>query len=424
MIWILAAFLLLHLLFLRQRAADEDGFFLAKRQFHSIKLGMSLVATVLGASAVLGTVGWGYEYGLAGSAWLLAGVVGLGFLWVLVPALPERRAVSIAGLVGSRAGSLSGRAVAVVIVPMWIAVAAAQVKALAALLAAHSALTPPVAAALVCALVPLYLWRGGQKAVVESDAVQFWFILIAVALGFAATLMAGAGFDRGAVRPIGAEVPLWTLFPVMLSYLIGPDIHSRLLVTGRVADRRRALLFAMLTLTAVSLALAAIGWAAHGRVAPAQAWRTGLVLVEGLPFPLAVVMNLALMAALLSSLDTTLMTTGTLLAVDLGGGGVRGARFAVVGVSVAAGVVSQAGAGLIPLLMMAYQWYAGVLGPTVLFALFGRGRNPWPAVLAAVLGSAVLLGGGLLLGLRFAFEAAFAWGIVAMAFARWRGSLA
>lgn len=420
MIWILAAFLLLHLAFLRQRAADGDGFFLAQRQFHSIKLGMSLVATVLGASAVLGTVGWGYRYGLAGSAWLLAGVVGLGLLWVLVPALPDRRAVSIAGLVGSRAGSIPGRAVAVAIVPMWIAVAAAQVKALAVLLAAHSALPSAVAAALVCALVPLYLWRGGQKAVVESDAVQFWFVVGAVALGFVGTLAAGAGFDRRAVRPIGTEVPLWTLFPVMLSYLIGPDIHSRLLMTGRTRDRRRALLFAMLTLTAVGVALAAIGWAAHGRVAPEQSWRTGLALVDGLPFPLAVVMNLALTAALLSSLDTTLMTTGTLLAVELGGGGVRGARFAVFGVSVAAGVVSQAGAGLIPLLMMAYQWYAGVLGPTVLFALFAGGRTPGPAILAAVLGSAALLGGGLLLGLPFAFEAAFAWGIVATVLARWR----
>jgi SSS family solute:Na+ symporter len=413
MIWILAAFLLLHLAFLRQRAGDEAGFFLARRQAPPIKLGMSLVATVLGASAVLGTIGWGYEYGLAGSAWLLAGVVGLGLLWVLVPALADRRAVSIAGLVGGRAGSLSGKAVAVAIVPMWIAVAAAQVKALAALLAAHSSLPPAVAAALVCALVPLYLWRGGQKAVVESDALQFWFIVGAVALGFAATLAAGATLKPETVRPIGAEVPLWTLFPVMLSYLIGPDIHTRLLTTGSTRDRRRALLFAMLTLTAVGLALAAVGWAAHGRVAPAQAWRTGLALIDGLPFPLAAAMNVALAAALLSSLDTTLMTTGTLLAVDLGGGGVRGARWAVLGVSVAAGVVSQAGAGLIPLLMTAYQWYAGVLGPTVLFALFARGRAADRTTLTAVLGAAALLAGGMLLGLPFAFEAAFAWGLVA-----------
>ncbi len=421
MIWFIAGFLLLHLVFLRQRAPDDDGFFLAQRKLSPLTLGMSLVATILGASAVLGTIGWGYDYGLAGSSWLLAGVVGLGLLYALAPTLPRDRAFSIAQLVGCRAGGLARRAVAVAIVPMWIAVAAAQVKALAALLAAHSPLSTATGAALVCALVPLYLWRGGQKAVVKSDAVQFWFIAGAVALGLGLTLAAGATFDRAAVRPIGGEVPLWTLFPVMLSYLIGPDIHSRLLTTGDAVVRRKALLFAMLTLTAVGLALAAIGWAAHGRVVPAQAWRTGLELIERVPFPLAVAMNLALVAALLSSLDTTLLTTGTLLAVDLGGGGAKGARFTVLAVSAVAGVVSQGGAGLIPLLMTAYQWYAGVLGPPVLFALFVRGAADPRATLAGVLGSAALLTAGRLAGLPFAFEAAFVWGLGAMAGGRRRG---
>ena len=419
MIYFIAGFLLLHLFFLRQKAADEDGFFLAQRQVSPWKLGMSLVATILGASAILGTLGWGWDYGLAGSSWLLAGVVGLGFLWVLIPTLPQERSVSIAQLVACRGGALARRAVAVTIVPMWIAIAAAQVKALAALIATHSSLPSWTGVVLVCLLVPLYIFRGGQKAVVASDAVQFWVIVGAVVLGLLALLAVGPTFDRAAVRPIGAEVPLWTLFPVALSYLIGPDIHSRLLTSDNVRDRRRAVAFAMGALAAVGLMLAAIGWAAHGIVEPVQSWQTGFALINRLPFVLAVLMNLALVAALLSSLDTTILTTGTLLAVDLGGGGIRATRAMVAVVSIAAGVVSVLGAGIIPLLMTAYQWYAGVLGGPVLFSLFGRRQVGVRWSLVAVGGSFLLLLAGPLTGFGFAFEAAFAWGIAVMTAARW-----
>ncbi len=418
MIYFIAGFLLLHLIFLRQKAADDDGFFLAQRRVSPWKLGMSLVATILGASAILGTLGWGWDYGLAGSAWLLAGVFGLGFLWVLLPALPQGRSVSIAALVACRGGGLVRRAVAITIVPMWIAVAAAQVKALAALIGAHSSLPAWTGVVLVCTLVPVYIYRGGQKAVVTSDAVQFWFILGAVMLGFVAMLSVDPSFDRAAVRPIAPEVPLWTLFPVALSYLIGPDIHSRLLVSDNPRDRRRAVAFAMGVLTTVGLMLAAIGWAAHGRVAPAAPWQTGIELINRLPFALAVVMNLALIAALLSSLDTTLLTTGTLLGVDLGGGGIRATRVMVAAASAGAGVVALLGAGIIPLLMTAYQWYAGVLGAPVLFSLFGGRKMGLRSMLASVCGSFVILMAGKLAGFPFAFEVAFAFGLAVMAVAR------
>ncbi|PKN47334.1 MAG: hypothetical protein CVU59_03255, partial [Deltaproteobacteria bacterium HGW-Deltaproteobacteria-17] len=214
MIYFIAGFLLLHLVFLGQEAADEDGFFLAQRRLSPWKLGMSLVATILGASAILGTIGWGWDYGVAGSAWLLSGVLGLGVLWFLIPSLPQERSFSIAQLVSARGGTMARRAVAVTIVPMWIAVAAAQVKALVALLTTCSTLPPWVGVALVCTLVPLYIFRGGQKAVIQSDSVQFWFIVGAVVLGFAAVLFTGPSFDSSAVRSFGREVPLWTLFPV------------------------------------------------------------------------------------------------------------------------------------------------------------------------------------------------------------------
>jgi hypothetical protein len=42
------------------KAIDDEAFFLARRNVSPMTLGMSLAATILGASAVLGTLGWGW----------------------------------------------------------------------------------------------------------------------------------------------------------------------------------------------------------------------------------------------------------------------------------------------------------------------------------------------------------------------------
>ncbi len=413
MVWLLTAFLLLHLVFLRQKAPDDDSFFLARRALSPARLGMSLSATILGASAVLGTLGWGWDYGLAGSAWLLAGVAGMGVLWLLVPRLPDAPAFSIAQEAAAHAPLLR-KTMALLIVPLWVAVAAAQIKALAALFTAVSPWPPELAVSLVCAVVYLYLYFGGQKAVVVSDAFQFVLIAAAIAIGLGLTLCLSPSFSARPLRSFSGEVGVMAMFPVFLSYLLGPDIHSRLLAAPDGASRRKALALAMLAVGMAGIALALVGWAAHDFVSPAVSWQTGMALIARLPFPLAALMNVALAAALLSSLDTTLLTTGTLLSVDLAGKDARTTRWLLLPVTAAAALVALRAGGLIPLLMKAYQGYAGILGAPVLFALFGRRRLPVGALGAAMGGSLLVLAAFHLLGQAHAVETAFAWGVLAM----------
>ncbi len=414
MILFLLGFLLLHLLFAGRKVSEPDAFFLVRRNLSWPRLGMSLSATILGASAVLGTVGWGYDFGLAGASWLLAGAMGLGLLWLVIPRLPRQPHYSLAHLVSAHGGEFSRKAVSLVVFPMWLAVSAAQIKALTALFTAHSPIPSWAVVVLVVAVVSLYVGREGQRAVLRSDAFQFVFIIVAVAGGFSMIWVLAPTPSLETVRPIAGEVPLWALFPVMLSYPLGPDIHSRLLTSSSVRDRRRALAFSMVVITAVALMLAAIGWMAHPLVNPSRAWETGILLVDRLPFALALVMNLALCAALLSSLDTTILTTATLVSVDLANRGLGFTRVMIVVSALAAGIVSLAGEGIIPLLMLAYQWYAGVLGPVVLFSLFGKRPIGKKLLFATVFGSVLILAVGKAAAWPFAFEGAFAWGVSLM----------
>lgn len=412
MIWILILFLLLHLLFVRHQARDDDTFFLARRDVSPMTLGMSLSATILGASAVLGTLGWGWDYGLAGSAWLLAGVVGLALLWIFVPRLPDVSAFSIAQQAARNTPFLR-KTMAILIVPMWVAVAAAQIKALAALFTAVSSLPPELVVALICTIVYVYLFFGGQRAVITSDAFQFLFISVAITLGLVLILMQSPSFSLAPLRPFQREVGVVAMFPVILSYLLGPDIHSRLLAAPDATSRRRALTFAMVTIGTLGIALAVIGWAAHDFVSPTTSWQTGIILIAQLPFPLAAFMNIALCAALLSSLDTTLLTTSTLLSVDLVGQGARTTRWLLLPITITAALVALRASGLIALLMLAYRGYAGILGAPVLFSLF-RQRISIRGLAVSMIGSCIILGIFSLYAWSYAVEFAFIWGFVSL----------
>lgn len=412
MIWILIIFLLLHLLFLRHQAKDDDTFFLARRDVSPVTLGMSLSATILGASAVLGTLGWGWDYGLAGSAWLLAGVVGLALLWILVPRLPDVPAFSIAHQ-AARNNPFLRKTMAILIVFMWVAVAAAQVKALVALFTTVSSLSPEFTVALICTVVYVYLFFGGQRAVITSDAFQFVFIAVAITFGFVLILMQFPSFSLAPLRPFQREVGVVAMFPVILSYLLGPDIHSRLLVAPDATSRRRVLMFAMVTIGVMGIALAVIGWAAHDFVSPTTSWQTGITLIAQLPFPLAAFMNMALCAALLSSLDTTLLTTSTLLSVDLFGQGARTTRWLLLPITIIAALVALRASGLIALLMLAYRGYAGILGAPVLFSLLNQ-RISIRGLAVSMIGSCIILGIFSLYTWPYSVEIAFMWGSFAL----------
>ncbi len=143
----------------------------------------------------------------------------------------------------------------------------------------------------MCFVVYLYLFFGGQRAIVASDAFQFVLIAAAIVLGLGLTLVQNPSFSAAPLRDFSRDVGIVAMFPVFLSYLLGPDIHSRLLVAPDTASRRRTLEFAMLSVGAAGVALALIGWAAHDFVSLSASWQTGMALLARLPFPLAAFMN-------------------------------------------------------------------------------------------------------------------------------------
>lgn len=391
---VLLGILVLPALFRRPRRQD---FFLAGSRASPRATAASLLATCLGASATVGVIARAYQTGWPAFWWLGSGAIGLlvlGCFW----AGPMRR-LAVARTLPQWAetgyGAPARMLAAGLIVVMWIAVVAAQWVAAAAVLA--GALDWPLATGVVVAMltVVLYTVWGGQAAVLRTDMVQILLIAgaVLVALWYALKLGPDATVAVVAVPSVAPPVPFrfrdWLALMVVVGgmYVVGPDIYSRIRVARNEASARRAAVGAGLLLVPASAAAVAIGVLLRRAGAPVAAPMDALPWLLGasgvVPAWAGALISLGLLAAMLSSADTCLLTAATVLELDVLGRNrappaqaFSGRLFVLLlGVLSAALAIRQP--QIIPNLLLAYSFYCGgLLLPLLLLA--------WPRAAAAV----------------------------------------
>ena len=355
---------------------------------------MTLMATMLGASATLGVAARAEAVGFPAVWWLLSGAVGLAAQGVLLSGrIRDTGARTLPELAGRVAGPAARRLVAGVIAVAWPGVVAAQFVAAGGLLGTVLGAEGghwPVAA--VAAAVVLHTLAGGQRAVVKSDAIQ----LAVLAAGFGGLFAwvfggrcGGEPVARGAVRLLTGEYG-WreaavSVLTVGGAYFLGPDIASRSLLARDGRTARRAVLWAAPALAAFGVGIVLAGmWAAAN--APG-AGNPLLRIAARLPAVLRWGLEAGLLAALLSSADTCLVNAGAIAAYDLAGReGTGAARAAVAAVGAVAAGLALAGGDVIGILLKAYSVYVpGVVCPLAVAIVAGRVRRTrtWLAGVAA-----------------------------------------
>ena len=346
---------------------------------------MTLMATMIGASATIGIAAKAETTDFTAFWWLGAGAIGLlaqGFcLSSRIRSLGARTLPEIAGLT---VGPFGRKLVAGIIVISWIGVVAAQFSAaeeLIRLAAGYSSTVWSVVG--TAAFVTLYTLIGGQLSVVKTDLFQFGIL----AIGFLAVFIyLFSGFAGGTPDP-ASEIVFFTpkfgfwefllfVFPVAGAYFLGPDITSRNLVArdGNVA--RKATFWAVPALTLFAVVITLIGmWA--GRNAPGAGNPLFRITKDVLPVWLASLLSLGLLSALLSSADTCLINTAAITSNDvLGRHSVRSVRIAVLVVGILATFLALRGKDIITLLFSAYAVYTpGIVCPlAVAIIVHGRRR--------------------------------------------------
>jgi SSS family solute:Na+ symporter len=390
-----------------RRAAD---FWIAGGRASAVATGGSLVATIIGGSSTVGLAGLAYSQGLTGSWWLLVGPVGLFGLLFFVKNLKRRPTYTLPELIGGWYGPLMGKAAGLLVLVAWAGIVGAQAAAAGRILSAFFGGQPAFWTLAAGAVFVAYTVSGGQISVIRTDLLQALLISAGLTLCAAAGVRLSGGFaelsaglpSRYFAFPVSPDFSggdLVLLFLVVGStYLIGPDMLSRVFAARSAGSARRAILISICLIVPLAVLITLAGMSAR-KLFPAIEAEAALpaLAMRALPPWLSAVTMVALLSAFLSSADTTLLTMSAVLTVDLLGRkdseGLSIPRLSVLGCGTAALVVGIFSGGIIPSLLLGYSVFAGGLFVPILAGLAGKPLRPPLALATAILGGLCALAG-------------------------------
>jgi Na+/proline symporter len=338
--WILAgvlAYVALQLavgVLVSRRIASEADYLVAGRRLGYPLAVFSIFATWFGAETCVGAAGAVYEEGLGATS---ADPFGYGVCLVvmgLVLAAPlwKRKLLTLADLYRQRFSPQVERAAAVLLIPTSVLWASAQIRAFGQVLdAAAPALGFDAAVAIATGVVLIYTVSGGLLADAVTDVVQGIALIIGLAVVLGGVLSAAGGLAAawdsipGERLSFGVAEHGWLAVANAWALPIGGSLFAQELIARVSASRsvtvarRSSLAAAAIYIAAgsvpVLLGLVAVGLLAAPPADPEQV--LPLLASEHLNAAGHVLFSGALVSAILSTVDSTLLTAGSLASHNL-----------------------------------------------------------------------------------------------------------
>jgi len=427
----------------RRKTKAADDFFVAGRRSSSLLITGSLLATIIGGSATVGMAGLGFKQGLTGAWWLLVGSIGLIFLGLFFARKIRNFALyTLPELVEKQYDRRMALAASFLIVISWIGIVAAQIIAAGQILSILGMGSPALWMLIFTAVFVTYTVLGGQYAIIRTDTLQTVIIFAGVFGGLALLLSRLGGWEglQSSLPPEQFAFPLSSQFGgtdlltllllVGLTYTVGPDMYSRLFCARDDKTARASTFWTALLIIPIAFAITLIGMGAAAmfpEIAPEQA--LPMVIKEVFSPLLGGIVLAALLCAVMSSADTTLLSASTILMVDIIGWFrpslnrekvIPRSRWVIVLLGICSLITALALKGVISALLFAYTIYTtGVILPVIagffksrlkvtplgaLVALIGGGTT---GLISKLLGIKYLDLGALLLSILLLFLASF-----------------
>lgn len=374
---------------------------------------LSLFASVIGASATLGIAEKTAAQGESAIWFLLAGCAGLLFQGLILSSkIRALNADTLPDLAEKTIGRQNALFISLIIFISWTGIVAAQFVALAGLVSSLLPVDASLVLIIAGAAVTAYTMTGGQGAVVKTDRIHALFIFLGIAAAFAYCAFSAGAAGAGALqaddvlfsddafsRFLSGVTPVSLLYLVFIvggTYFLGPDIISRNLISRDAKTAKRAVLISSAVLLVFAFLVVETSAFGARALKASDALPAGVnplvALITGfLPLPLAVILAVALIAALISSADTCLVNAATIFEYNvLGRKNVGEIRILIALMGVAAVLLGLGGRGIMTLLVGAYSIYSpGVVLPLTIGILCHEKRRIRPRLMfvAILLGS-------------------------------------
>ncbi len=398
-VYAIAGYLLLQFalgIWISRRIRTEEDYLVAGRRLGYPLATFSIFATWFGAETMIGAAGATYVEGVSfaspepfgyGLCLILMGLVFAGALW-------RQRLTTLADLFRRRYSPGVERLAAIVLIPGSVLWAAAQIRAFGHVLSSVSQIDAALAISAAAAIVVLYTTFGGLMADAITDLVQGTVLVAGLALlgwwvteaaGGIDVVIAAASATRESTASSASSVlqglEAWAI-PVLGS-VIAIELVARILASRSATVASRSAMLAggiYITVGLIPVMIGAVGpqllpeLAESEQLLPAVAQRV-------LPTAAYVVFAGALISAILSTVDSTLIASSGLLSHNLltpllGVRSERGrvllARGGVVSFGIIAYVLALRSGGVLELVEQASAFGSAGIVVTVCFALFTR----------------------------------------------------
>ncbi|MEI6856942.1 sodium:solute symporter family protein [Psychrilyobacter sp.] len=301
-----------------KKIKGPKDYFVAGKKAGVREIAGSLLATVLGSSAIIGSINFSYVNGWAGSWFMLCAALGLLGLLPLIDKLNKYKSYNLPELMGEFYGK-EVKILSSVIIPIaWIGIVAAQIIGSAKIVSIFVDMNYSTAVIISGLVFIVYTFLGGQLSIIKTDFIQFIFIIVGVILCFTYTLKNGG--NMSGIGMINEKFGFLDLFIMILTYsstfIVGPDIYSRIFCARDKKTAKKAIKLSILILIPLGFILAGIGVYVSSNY--------GVDIVKGsvlmfladkvLPQPIIILLYFGLLSAVISSADTTLLTASSIFA--------------------------------------------------------------------------------------------------------------
>ncbi len=316
---------------MRKKAADQDSFFVAQRRGTLPFITGSLIATALGGSATIGMAGLGFEQGLTGAWWLIAGSAGLLVLGLFFSKKVRSAALyTLPELAEKQYGRRLGISASILIVIAWIGVVAGQIVAAGRILSITGMGSMTLWMIIFTAVFVAYTILAGQYSLIRTDFFQSAILFIGVFITLTMVVIRVGGINGMQTSlpweyfsfPLSPNFNFKTLLSILIlvgaTYVVGPDIYTRLFSSREEKTAQRATFLSAFIFIPLAIAITIIGMGAkilYPQISPEMAF-PHVINTSFTPFLGGLVLA-ALVAALMSSADTCLLSQGVILTQDI-----------------------------------------------------------------------------------------------------------
>lgn len=378
-------------------------YYVAGKKAGLIPVSGSLLATILGGSAILGTIELSQKTGWAALWFLFCASFGLFLLIPLSKYVRRFGNYTLPELLGTFYGKKAETISSIIIPLAWLGIVAAQIIAAAKILNGLGFISYENAAILSGIVFIIYTLLGGQLSILKTDTLQAVLILSGLAALF---IFASKSTAINTVEPLkigslfNSSFSFIDLIILILTYsvtfVVGPDIYSRVFCAKDEKTASKSILIVALILIPFSFVLTYLGifsqQSGSGIISFAESllpgWAYGLFIA-------------ALLSAVMSSADTTLLTSSMILSELITGNlehknSLKLTRYLIIGMGILSLLVALYITSIIQALLLALTFFSGAFIVPTLAGLLKLKTNKNRVVWAMLFGGLTALTGKLI----------------------------